>query len=259
MIGLQKYITDNNVSVSKLAKEMGIESGTIYRWFVVNKVPKRYYDYFLHKFGLEEKYINEVVNDIVTYQPRNKGFNRYKICGDYTILYVDTKIKESEFEILIDTEDLERIKALGYRWAVTRNKKGKNSEILHYAITNKYWFDENNVKQHTTITLHTIILNVDSNRFIHVNHKDHNTLNNRKYNIEIVPCSINSQLRDKPNTNGQTGVRNVHLITKYGGKQVYWVQIMKNYQRHCWEFEFNQFEEACEFARQKRIELFGKE
>jgi hypothetical protein len=100
---------------------------------------------------------------------------------------------------------------------------------------------------------------VDSNRFIHVNHKDHNTLNNRKYNLEIVPCSINSQLRDKPNTNGQTGVRNVHLVTRYGGKQEYWVQIMRNGEKFKWEFDLNQFDEACEFARQKRIELFGKE
>lgn len=258
MIGFQKYIIDNNISVPKFAKEIDIRPTTIWRWFNVDKVPEKYHETISNKFGIETKYINKIVNNIDTHQPRSKGFNRYKICGDYTILYVDTKIKEAEFEIWIDTEDLERIRALGYRWAVTRSKKGKNSEPLHYAITNIYWTDEDNVKRHTTITLHTIILNIDSNRFIHVNHKDHNTLNNMKYNLEIVPCSINSQLRDKPNTNSKTGVRNVHLVTK-NGKEMYYVQIMKNGERFKWEFELNEFDEACEFARQKRIELFGKE
>ena len=64
--------------------------------------------------------------------------------------------------------------------------------------------------------------------------------------------------RKGANSNNKTGVRNVNLVNKYGGKQVYLVQIMKNYRRYVWEFELDQFEEACEFAEKKRKELFGE-
>jgi len=50
----------------------------------------------------------------------------------------------------------------------------------------------------------------------------------------------------------------VHLINKYGGKQAYVVQLMKNGERYAWEFGLNQFKEACKFAEEKRKEIFGK-
>jgi len=92
-----------------------------------------------------------------------------------------------------------------------------------------------------------------------VDHVDHNTFDNRKSKLLISNDNLNLQNRKGANKNSGTGVRNVHLITKYGVKQEYWVQIMKNGEKFKWEFGLNEFDEACEFARQKRIELFGKE
>ena len=105
--------------------------------------------------------------------------------------------------------------------------------------------------------LHRFIMNAQKGQC--VDHVDHNTFDNRKSKLLISNDNLNLQNRKGANKNSGTGVRNVHLITKYGVKQEYWVQIMKNGEKFKWEFGLNEFDEACEFARQKRIELFGKE
>lgn len=111
-------------------------------------------------------------------------------------------------------------------------------------------------KNNDTFYLHkTITGNEDGRKYV-VHHKNKNTLDNRKYNLEIVPYIVNVQLRDGANENNNTGVRNVSYIER---TNEYWVQITKNYIRQKWIFPITQFKEACEFARLKRIELFGEE
>lgn len=77
-------------------------------------------------------------------------------------------------------------------------------------------------------------------------------------NLRVTNNARNSQHRNGANQNNKTGVRNVHLVTRYGGKQLYLVQIMRNGERYKWEFDLNQFEEACQFAESKRQELLGE-
>jgi hypothetical protein len=90
-----------------------------------------------------------------------------------------------------------------------------------------------------------------------VNHKSHNTLDNRESNLDVTTNQINCSDRLKANKNNKTtGIRNVNYIRS---EDVYKVQICKNYVRYYWTFPVSQFDEACEFARQKRIEFFGKE
>lgn len=88
-----------------------------------------------------------------------------------------------------------------------------------------------------------------------VDHKKHNTLDNREFNLQIVPASKNSSNRNGANKNSKTGIRNVHWIES---ANEYWVQIMRKGERFKWIFKENQFEEACNFAEIKRKELFGK-
>ena len=47
MIGLQELVLNNNTSVYKLAEELGISKNSIYRWFIVNKVPNKYIKIFI--------------------------------------------------------------------------------------------------------------------------------------------------------------------------------------------------------------------
>lgn len=182
-----------------------------------------------------------------------KPFNQYKIDGDTTIIYIERKNGDI-FETYIDTKNLQKVINLGYCWAATYNKRilgyyAKASVYQGEGISNKSYY------------LHRIILGLDETdgREIMTHHKDGNTLNNREENLDPTTNAINLQLRNRCNTNSKTGVRNVHLVTRYSGKQLYLVQIMKYGERFKWEFDLNEFEEACEFARLKRIELFGKE
>lgn len=181
-----------------------------------------------------------------------KGFNEYKINDDITVLYLNNR-EGKIFECYIDTEDLPILQELNYRWCANYDKKING----YYAQASVY---DKETKKTKCYYMHKIISGNGDGRENVVHHKDkHSTLDNRKSNLEIVPYIVNVQLREGANKNNKTGIRNVHLINKYGGEQVYMVQIMKNYKRHAWEFRLDQFEEACEFAKQKRIELFGKE
>jgi hypothetical protein len=108
------------------------------------------------------------------------------------------------------------------------------------------------------VLLHNLIMNIDLSKGVVVDHKTHNTLDDREENLRIITNADNSANRKGANLNCKTGVRNVHLITKYKGKQEYWVQIMKDGIRYKWEFPIDQFEEACKCAEDKRKELFGE-
>lgn len=88
---------------------------------------------------------------------------------------------------------------------------------------------------------------------IHIDHIDHDTLNNRKYNLRLTDASHNARNRNGANKNSGTGVRNVN----YGANHSeYWVQFCRDNIRFKWKFPLDKFEEACEFAKKKRIELF---
>ena len=85
-----------------------------------------------------------------------------------------------------------------------------------------------------------------------------NILDNRKDNLRFTNNPNNSANRKSANSNNKTGVRNVHLINRYGGKQVYLVQIMRKGEKFVWEFGLDEFDEACIFAEMKRQEIFGE-
>ena len=182
--------------------------------------------------------------------PKHKGLNKYIIDGDTTTLFLDNEAGEIR-ECYIDTEDLQKLIDLDYRWFASYYKNIDN----YYAKTIVYTNGGS-----TPYYLHKLIIGNKDGRDFVVHHKEQEkTLDNRKINLEIVPHEVNLQLREGANSNSSTGVRNVHLITKYSGKQEYWVQVMKNGISYKEEFSLDQFDDACEWARLKRIELFGEE
>ena len=165
--------------------------------------------------------------------------------------YMKLKDKKGEvYKVLIDHEDIEKIK--NYRWHLEYYKTAK----CYYVRTTIHIGMFNGKNKSKCILLHSMIMGVEKNTII--DHKNHNPLDNRKKNLRIVEPSNNSANRKGANSNNKTGVRNVHLINRYGGKQIYMVQIMRKGERFSWEFELNQFEDACKFAEEKRKELFGK-
>ena len=165
--------------------------------------------------------------------------------------YMKLKNKKEEiYKVFIDHEDIEKIKH--YRWHLEYYKTAK----CYYVRTTIHLGMIDGKNKSKCILLHSMIMGVEKNTII--DHKNHNPLDNRKKNLRIVEPSNNSANRKGANSNNKTGVRNVHLINRYGGKQIYMVQIMRKGERFSWEFELNQFEDACKFAEEKRKELFGK-
>ena len=113
----------------------------------------------------------------------NKKYNTYDLSGNFGIGYTS---KGEQF--YFDLEDYDKIK--DYYWAV--NDKG-------YLSANK-----------NTIFLHRLIINLNDTSWIYnrVDHKNHNKLDNQKFNLRVVTPSqntMNSNLR----SDNKTGVKGV--------------------------------------------------
>ena len=184
--------------------------------------------------------------------PRKFGFsNEYTIEGNITKFIIINK-KEEKFEVLIDTEDLPKLIKADLKWNATYDKSTNEyyvKAIKFFPQTLEHNFYEK------TIFLHRFIMN--ASKGVVIDHHNHNRLDNRKENLFITEHSNNSSNRKGANKNNKTGVRNVNLVTR-NGKQMYYVQLMKKGVSYKWEFELDQFEEACKFAELKRQEIFGE-
>lgn len=178
-----------------------------------------------------------------------KYYNDYIIKGEITELII-TRGSGEKVIVLIDTEDLDRVQQ--YNWSAGWRE---GYQKRYYIQTTVYSYP-NGIYTGKTILLHKYLMDVWDKR--KVDHIDHDSLNNTKINLRVISNSKNLQNRKGANSNNKTGVRNVHLVTRYGDRQVYLVQLMKDYVRYTWEFELYEFEEACKFAEQKRKELFGE-
>lgn len=108
---------------------------------------------------------------------------------NYAIVTINSKFKNCNYEFMIDLEDLNYVKNLplsvsnvnGYDYVMTRVDGER-------------------------IALHRIIINANNNE--EVDHKNHNTLDNRKANLRTVTRSQNQMNRVKQanNTSGYKGV-----------------------------------------------------
>ncbi len=249
MIGLQKYLIDNNIKVIKLASELQLKPPAIWRWFKINSVPQKYWDFLSEKFQIEKEYINKKVNDISTYHPKKMGFNKYKVCGDYTEIYVTNKNNEN-FTILIDTEDLPKLIELDYRW----NANAQPSIEWAYACATYYTVEDNGKKKGHVVKLHHLILGITDGRI--VDHINHNRLDNRKCNLRIIPHDKNTKNRKSKNTNNSSGYRNVHWNENKG---MWMVQLQVNGKNTRFGyFNDNELEKAGALAEELRQKYYGK-
>ena len=130
---------------------------------------------------------------------RKENLIRYKdeITNTYKIENEITKIslnyKNELYETIIDTEDLERVKKLGYTLSI-------NVEGLPYCFSRK------NGK---IMYLHRFIMNLSEGDNRVVDHINHNTLDNRKSNLNVVTINENQQNRLGTRKGSKSGVRGV--------------------------------------------------
>ena len=181
---------------------------------------------------------------MIVIAPPIKGFNDYEVRDKTTAIFL-YKTNGEKFETLIDTEDLERIKELGLHWHLRYAPKTKS--YYAKATGNKY-----NHSNKSNIYLHMIIMCSDFNKKQYVNHKNHNTLDNRKNNLEIDTNRGNSQKRIKPNSNNKSGNRNVCWILGQ-----WWVQMQINGKNKVLG-KFDDVHEAGIFAKEMRNKYYKK-
>lgn len=251
MIGLQEITISKDINRKQLATELGVEPSAIGRWFNTNKVPKKHLKYLSEKFNVDESYINKKVNDISTYRPRSRGFaNNYKTDGDITYIYIVTR-KQEKFSAIIDTDDLPKLIEADLSWHVKYDKILKD----YYVESIKISYDENNIKTTETIRLHTFLCISICSNDQHIHHRNHNTLDNRKENLEIISIAENSRHRKGKNCNNKSGYRNVACISN--AKYPYRVQIIID-GKNTPLGDFDDVDEAGRFAEEMRKKYYGK-
>lgn len=120
---------------------------------------------------------------------------------------------------MVDKEDLVRLIEFDHSWTLFKNKNRL------YARTNVYGHDENGkfVLIESTL-LHRWIMGVPKGKMVHVDHINHNGLDNRRSNLRVVPPSVNLTNRG-PNKNNTSGYRNVFFDT---ARQTWCVALFKN-------------------------------
>lgn len=175
------------------------------------------------------------------------NINQYIIQGEITKLII-TRNSGEKVVVLIDTEDLERVRQ--NNWSAGWREGYQKRYYIQYT---EYYYNDAGEYKGKTILLHKFLMNVWDKR--KVDHEDHDSLNNRKYNLRVVSNANNVQHRKGANSNSSTGHRNVNWGWNH---EYYWVQFQKDGKRYKWEFPLDQFQEACDFADTKRVEIFGE-
>jgi len=123
----------------------------------------------------------------------------------------------------------------------------------YYAVYTKYLGMFDDIPKSKTIYLHRIIMDVLENDNP-VDHRDHDTLNNRKYNLRVSLCEENTKHRKSKNKNNKSGYRNV-FWDKSCSKWAVHLQV--NSKNTCLG-RFDDVDEAGKFAEEMRNKYYGK-
>lgn len=161
--------------------------------------------------------------------------NRYKICGEYTIIYLDSE-KYGVHEALIDTEDLEKLLKINRTWGYQAKRKGVR---LSKRVNG----------ENTSLYLHRVILNAPAN--YQVDHINGDWLDNRKANLRLCSIPENGQNRVRLSSANKSGFRGVSWSKE---KQKYRASIMIDKQSVYLGYS-SSIEEAVKLAKYARAYL----
>jgi hypothetical protein len=168
---------------------------------------------------------------------RQRDPNEFIIKGKICKIFLYDKQNNKKAEAIIDAEDYERCKQ--YKWTGTLSAQG-NMIVMCNGLS----------------YLNEFIMNFKSTSTMCVDHKNGNTLDNRKENLQIITMQQN-QIKKKMQKNNTSGYRGVTWYVNPGKTSAWLAQIYFNYKRYHLGY-FKTKEEAALAYNKKAKELFGK-
>lgn len=154
------------------------------------------------------------------------NWNDYKICGDYTEIYIKRRNGEV-LTAIIDTEDLAKVQALQRRLCVRPKDKDYNSLSYYVKFVGKPY-----------TYLHRFIMDTSDDKV--VDHINGNQLDNRKSNLRNVDNNINMKNRHGSQSNSKTNVRGV----SYEKQRNKWIVRIRANKETIFFGRFNDFDSA---------------
>jgi len=178
----------------------------------------------------------------------NISYN-YKIIDDYVELYFKDN-KNNEYVSYLDLEDLDTLLNYPYKFIPRKDYSG------YYLAATVYTGLVNGKPTYHVGKLHRVIMNVTDGRKTHVDHINHNTLDNRKRNLRIISASNNLKHRNSKNKNNKSGYRNVFWSTK----DERWLVVLQiEGKSKCFgRFKKDQVDKAGALAEEMREKYYGE-
>lgn len=176
--------------------------------------------------------------------------NDHTIKGDITIFHI-TRRNGDKFDVIIDTEKLYIFDELNYKIHVSWHSdiQGYYAEICQYLGT------INGKAKYKTLLVHRLVMNeqLTKNK---VDHRSHNTLDNREDNLRITVQDKNTKNRKGRNSNNKSGHRNVSWHER---DNCWAVQLqIEGKNTILKRFPFEQLNEAGTFAEEMRQKYYGE-
>jgi hypothetical protein len=163
---------------------------------------------------------------------RNLKLNQFVICGEVAIFFANHAGGEVEF--LVDVADVGNVRAVGRRWCVAARE---DTSYVFATIEGRYVF------------LHRFL--VGCGRDMHVDHKNHNGLDNRRCNLRPTNRFINALNRRGPSRGNASGFLGVRWRNDMGK----WRAQLEHKRQKIYLGYFDNPEEAGRVVSEKRAEI----
>lgn len=204
MIFLKQWLIDlrGKRSPIELAKKIGIAYPSYWEIEHRNTIPR---------LSIAKKIADELGFDWNLFfteglsykKDKNSMQNEYEIRGDITIIFAYHK--GDRYEIIIDTEDLDRVKCYLNTWHIFKTRKVPRPYPIGYTYVG-------GTKQ---FKLYHLIMGTPLQGYV-VDHINHDTLDNRKSNLRIITRDQNQQNRSGAAKHNSVGIRGVTIHKKSG-------------------------------------------
>lgn len=123
--------------------------------------------------------------------------NLHEVRGDTVAIYINRRDGE-RLETLIDSSDLDLVASVDGTWGASRSPRSSP-----YAMASSFDRSAIKPKRKLGVLMHRLIMGVSDSagrvmNIGHIDHRNHDTLDNRRQNLRIASRTLNAIHRSKP-------------------------------------------------------------